>query len=313
MIRTDEGELRFPRDPALGGWYTEEEIGAAVTAIRESMDWRVGFRAKHREVEFEDAFARFVGAAHAVAYNGAGSALDMVLKALELGAEDEVISCGINFVGAHVSVLGSGGRLVLCEPDPATLNLDPQDVERVITSKTRAILATHMNGLAADIDALLDIAARNPHPEFGPPLVIEDAARACGATYNGRRVGSLGWATVFSFQSKKLMTTLGEGGMVTTDDASLAARLRRLRSFGKNIHWGTNLKMSKAQAAVGLVQLRRLDAMNERRIHLARQRNEWLDNTVPLSLPYEHADRQHVYYRYSVLVPPEWRGAAGTD
>lgn len=301
--------LRFPRDPALGAWYTEEELEAAMEAIRESMDWRVGFRAKHREIEFEDAFARYVGVEHAVAYNGAGSALDMVLHCLGLQPGDEVISCGINFVGTHVSVLGQGGRLVLCEPDEMTLNLDPADVERVITPRTRAILATHMNGLSVDMDALIAVAERNPHPVYGPPLIIGDAARACGASYRGVQVGSQGWATIFSFQSKKLMTTLGEGGMVTTSDAQTADRLRRLRSFGKNQHWGTNFKMSKAQAAVGLVQLRRLDEMNNRRIRLAVERSELLRRVPYLSLPHEPEGYRHLYYRYSILVDPQLRGA----
>ncbi|MEU8729347.1 DegT/DnrJ/EryC1/StrS family aminotransferase [Streptomyces tendae] len=299
----------FPADPALGAWYTDEEIEAAMDAIKESVDWRVGFRAKDREIAFEDAFAGYTGASYAVAYNGAGSALDMVLHCLNLQPGDEVVSCGINFVGTHVSVLGQGGSLVLCEPDPRTLNLDPADLERVITPRTRAVLATHMNGLSADMDALLDVTARHPHPEYGPPLIVGDAARACGATYQGRQVGSQGWATVFSFQSKKLMTTLGEGGMVTTDDENLARRLRRLRAFGKNQHWGTNCKMSKTQAAVGLVQLRRLDAMNDRRIEVARERTRLLSDVRGLILPTEPDGYRHVYYRYSLLVDKAHRGA----
>ncbi|MFE7497567.1 DegT/DnrJ/EryC1/StrS family aminotransferase [Streptomyces albidoflavus] len=305
---SNAGKPLFPRDPALGAWYSEEELEAAMEAIRESMDWRVGFRAKHREIEFEDAFARYIGAKHAVAYNGAGTALDMVLHCLDLQPGDEIISCGINFVGTHVSVLGAGGTLVLSEPDPSTLNLDPSDVERVVTPRTRAILATHMNGLSVDMDALLMVADRNPHPEFGPPLVIGDAARACGASYKGHKVGATGWATVFSFQSKKLMTTLGEGGMVTTDDPHTAERLRRLRSFGKNKHWGTNFKMSKVQAAVGLVQLRRLDDMNDRRIQLAYERNEMLRDVPRLSLPSEPEGYRHLFYRYSLLIAPDLRG-----
>jgi len=297
----------FPRDPALGAWYTNEELEAAIDAIRESMDWRVGFRAKRYEMEFEDAFACYVGAQYAVAFNAAGTALDMVFYCLDLEQGDEVVSCGINFVGTHVSVIGQGGRLILCEPDVRTLNIDPADVERVVTPRTRAILATHMNGLSVDMDALLEVARRNPHPLYGPPLVIGDAARACGAMYKGRHVGSQGWATVFSFQSKKLMTTLGEGGMVTTNDARLTERLRRLRSFGKNQHWGTNCKMSKVQAAVGLVQLRRLDDMNDRRVVLAAERNRLLGNVSHISVPQEPEGYRHVYYRYSILVDRELR------
>jgi dTDP-4-amino-4,6-dideoxygalactose transaminase len=115
--------------------------------------------------------------------------------------------------------------------------------------------------------------------------------------------------TVFSFQSKKLMTTLGEGGMITTNDSRMAHRLRRLRSFGKNQHWGTNCKMTKAQAAVGLVQLRRLDEMNDRRIALARERTTLLEDVPSLTLPREPKGYKHLYYRYSILAPREWRGS----
>lgn len=300
--------LTFPRDPALGSWYTNEEIEAAIEVIRESVDWRVGFRAKRYEMEFEDAFACYIGTSFAIAFNAAGTALDMVLYCLDLQPGDEVVSCGINFVGTHVSVIGQGGKVILCEPDTESLNIDPADVERVITPRTRAILATHMNGLSVDMDGLLEVAGRNPHPQYGPPVVIGDAARACGATYKGHHVGSQGWATVFSFQSKKLMTTLGEGGMVTTNDNRLAERLRRLRSFGKNLHWGTNCKMSKVQAAVGLIQLQRLDEMNDRRILLSEERNRLLGDVPCLSVPLVPKGYRHVYYRYSILVDRELRG-----
>jgi dTDP-4-amino-4,6-dideoxygalactose transaminase len=304
--------LRWPREPALGGWYTEEEIEAATAAVEESTDWRVGFRSKSREILFEDAFAAYTGTQYAIAYNGAGTALDMVVRCLDLEPGDEVISCAINFVGTHLAVIGTGGRLVLCEHDPATLNICPADAEGVLSPRTRAILVTHMNGLPADMDALLNLAARHPHPVHGPPRVIVDAARACGARTIHGPVGSQGWATVFSFQSKKLMTTLGEGGMVTTDDRALAVRLRRLRSFGKGHHWGTNLKMTKAQAAVGLVQLRRLDEMNDRRIELALQRTDLLQQVTDLVLPPKLTNRLHVYYRYNILTPSTW-GSTGRD
>ncbi|WP_037788522.1 DegT/DnrJ/EryC1/StrS family aminotransferase [Streptomyces natalensis] len=298
----------WANEPALGAVYTQAEVDAVLAALHESMDPHIGFRAKNREMIFEDAFGAYCGAQFAIAYNGAGTALDMVLHCLDLRPGDEVISGALNFVGAHVSVIRQGGKLVLSEIDPATLNLDPADVERRISDRTRAILVTHMNGMPADMKALERLAARHEHPVFGPPKLIIDAARACGAEDGEGPVGSRGWATIFSFQSKKLMTTLGEGGMVTTQDVNLAKRLRRLRSFGKNEEWGSNYKMTKLQAAVGLVQLRRLDAMNMKRIKLAQQRNELLRHVAELTLPPEFQGREHVYYRYALLVPPAWAG-----
>ncbi|RCG24086.1 DegT/DnrJ/EryC1/StrS aminotransferase [Streptomyces diacarni] len=302
--------LRWPVEPAQGGWYTEAEHDALRRVLAESADWRTGWRATSYSDPFEAAFATYTGARHAVAFNSGGTALEMVLHHLRLAPGDEVISCALNFVGPHLAVISQGGRLILAEPEPVTLNLDPADAERVITPRTRAILVTHWNGACADLRPFLDLAERHPHPVHGPPVVIVDAARACGGrTPAGPRLGSEGWATVFSFESKKLMTTLGQGGMVTTNDPALGEQLRWLRTYGGRERWGTNQMMSKAQAAVGLVQLARLDRMNDARIARAHERSRCLAGTAELTLPPTVGDRRHLYYRHNLLVPEPWAGA----
>ncbi|BDH07158.1 DegT/DnrJ/EryC1/StrS family aminotransferase [Streptomyces seoulensis] len=308
-----ETALRWPEQPALGGWYTQDEIDAVMQTLTDSADWRTGFRAKAQEMTFEDAFAAHAAVPFAIAYNGAGTAMDQVLACLDLRPGDEVISGALNFVGPHLSVLRAGARLLLAEPSPGGFNPDPEHVARLLTGRTRAILVTHMNGQVADLQPLLDLAERHPHPEYGPARIVVDAARAVGAETDLGPVGRAGWASVFSFQSKKGMTTLGEGGMITTRDEALAVRLRRLRSFGKGRLLGSNFKMTKLQAAVGLVQLRRLRDMNDRRIHLAEQRTEHLrDLRIPgLVLP-PSIGRAHTHYLYNVLLPEDW-GAAGRD
>jgi dTDP-4-amino-4,6-dideoxygalactose transaminase len=297
-------------EPLLGAWYTEEEVEAAVKAIRDSMDWHVGFGFICEEIqELEEAFARYIGTEFAISINGAGTGLDMAMMCLDLEPGDEVICPAVNFVAAHLAVLGQQGKLVFCEVDPKTLNVDPNDVEHRITPRTRAIFPVHFTGLSAPMDDLLDIAERHPHPKHGPLKVIGDAARACGGTYRGTRIGKKGWMTVFSFHTQKLMTTLGEGGMVTTDDPDVEKRLRAYRQFGHTTDgWGTNYKMTKVQAAVGLVQLRRLDEMNALRAKRARQRSELLKNIAELTLPHEPPDCVHTYYLYAMLVPREWAG-----
>jgi dTDP-4-amino-4,6-dideoxygalactose transaminase len=165
-----------------------------------------------------------------------------------------------------------------------------------------------MNGLSADMDQLLEVAERQGTPS-NPIRVIGDAARACGGEYKGTKIGKKGWMTVFSFHSMKLMTTLGEGGMITTDDPEVAQRVRRLRQFGLSESWGTNFKMNKVQAAVGAVQLRRLDSMIALRRKRAQQRNELLQNVPELTLPYEPPKYKHTYYLYNLLVPHTWRGS----
>jgi len=309
--------LPWPAEPMLGGHYGDEEVEAAVRTIRSSLDPAVGFGFICEEITaFEQAFADYCGTRFALTINGAGSGLDMAMMCLDLEPGDEVICPSINFRAAPMAVIGQGGKLVLCEIDPKTLNLDPNDVEKRLTPRTRAIFPVHMNGLSAPMDDLLELAQRHPHPQHGPLKVIGDAARACGGGYRGTKIGKRGWMNVFSFHTQKLMTTLGEGGAITSDDESILPRLQAIRQFGNAIHyadpnlpglgWGTNYKMTKVQAAVGLVQLGRLDGMIAARRRLAQARSELLAGCPGLTLPYEPPDCEHTYYLYTLLVPREW-------
>jgi len=296
-------------EPFLGGWYTGREIGAAVRAIRASMDWHIGFGFQVKEIaDFERAFARYVGTRHAVAVATASIGLDVAMRCLDLKAGDEVICPALNFKASHLAVLGQGGSLVFCEVDPRTLNCDPADVERRITRRTRAILPVHMNGLAAPMNELLAVARRHSRPGRPPIRVIGDAARADGGGAQGAKIGKKGWMTVFSFHTMKLMTTLGEGGMITTDSAEVAARIRRVIQWGGDVEWGSSYKITRVQAAVGLVQLERLDAMIARRVRLARRRTALLAGTPGLPLPWAPPGFDHTYYLYTVLVPAAWAG-----
>jgi len=296
-------------EPMLGSIYGEEEIEAVVKTIRASMDPSVGFGFITEEFEeFEQQFAAYCGTKHAVSVSTASCGLDMAMRCLDLEPGEEVIVPAINFQAAPMSVLGQGAKLVLCEVDPLTLCADPNDVEKRITSNTRAIFATHMNGISAPMDDLLELAERHPHQKHGPLKVIGDAARAAGGGYRGTKIGKKGWMNVFSFHTMKNMTTLGEGGAITTDEEELAARLRRLRQWGEGEDWGSSYKMTKSQAAVGPIQLRRLDGMIASRRRLAQQRSEMLAGCSHLTLPSEPAGLVHSFYMYTILVVREWAG-----
>jgi dTDP-4-amino-4,6-dideoxygalactose transaminase len=305
-------KVRINDEAELGGVYKEEEVEAALKAIRSSMDWRhggFGFVGAKEIQDFERAFAEYTGAEYAISINGAGSGLDMAMMCLDLEPGDEVICPAVNFFASAYSIYSQGGKLVVCDIEAKTFNLDPGDVERRITPRTRAIFPVHFIGVSAPMDDLLDIAERHPHPKHGPLKVIDDAARACGGTYRGTRVGKKGWMTVFSLHTRKHMTTLGEGGMITTDDPELNARLCDIRQFGSTTDsWGTNYKMTKVQAAVGSVQLSRLDETNAMRVKRARERSEILKEVGELTLPCEPPDCGHVYYVYPMLVPRDWAG-----
>lgn len=309
ILRTQRTDRWQRGEPHIGGYYGEEEIEVVVRTIRDSMDPNEGFGFICEEIEqFERRFGDYCNAAHCVSINGAGTGLDMAMMCLDLQPGDEVIVPAINFPGAALSVIGQRGQVVWCEVDPRTFQADPEDVERRITPRTRAIYPVHMNGMAAPIDDYLEIAERHPHPQHGPLKVIGDAARSCGAGYKGEKIGGRAWMTIFSFHTMKLMTTLGEGGAVTTNDPEAVDRLRAIRQFGGGKQWGTNYKMTKVQAAVGLVQLARLDTMLEERRRVAYERNELLADVEELTLPYEPPDCWHTYYLYTCLVPEDWAG-----
>jgi perosamine synthetase len=310
--------IAWPPEPILGSHYGEEEIEAVVRTMRESMDPRVGFGFICDEItRFEEAFAAWVGTKYCVSVNGAGGALDMAMMCLELEPDDEVIVPSINFRASPLAVLGQRARAVFAEVDPLTLNLDPADVERRVTPRTRAIVPTHMNGLSADMDALEDIGRRHA-TRHGPIPVIGDAARSLGAVYKGTKVGKKGLMNIFSFHTQKMITTLGEGGALTTDDRDLATRLQGIRQFGNPAHsydpnlrgigWGSNYKLTKIQAATGLVQMRRLDDLVARRQRLARARTAMLQSCPGLQLPVEPQGYESSFYLYTLLAPRDWAG-----
>lgn len=300
-------ERFYPGLPHLGGWYTDAEIEAVVACLKDSVsDWRKGFGGPEI-AEFEAAFAEYCGVKHAIGLNSCGTGLDISMICLDLEPGDEVISPAITFKATHQAIIGQGAKLVMAEIDPATFNIDPADVEKRMTDRTRAIMAVHNNGLSADMDALEAIAEAHPNPKHGPAKVIGDAARGCGAGYKGTKVGKAGWMNVFSFQTSKNMTTLGEGGMITTDDDEVARRARAIRAFSPGEeHWGTNYRMIRMQGAVGLVQLSRLDEMNDLRRDRAHKMTELLGDIPQLTLPTEPEGYHHIYYGYTIMVPEDW-------
>jgi dTDP-4-amino-4,6-dideoxygalactose transaminase len=303
----DAGKRHFPF-PELGGWYSEEEFDAITRVLRESMDWRVGFHGPEIG-QFEREFAAYCGVKHAIAVNSCGTGLDAAMQSLELGPDDEVIVPAITYMATALSVVGVGARVVLAEIDPATFNIDPNDVERKMSPRTRAIMPVHNNGLSADMDALIEIAERHPHPRHGAVPVIGDAARACGGGYKGTKVGKRGAMNIFSFQTTKNMTTLGEGGMVTTDDDDFAKFVRSASSFGWGLkQWGSNYRMTRLQGVAGSIQLKRLDAMNEARRERVADFSALLQGVPGLTLPAEPHGYDHVWYGYTLLLDNAWAG-----
>ncbi len=252
-----------------------------------------------RTAAFERAFAEMHDVQHAVAFANGTVALAGIYLGLGIGPGDEVIVPSMTFISTATSVVHVGATPVFADIEPDTFNLDPADVARRITPATKAIVAVHYGGQAADLDGLGRVAE-----EAGVPL-IEDAAEAHGATYRGRSVGGFGRAAMFSFTPTKNITT-GEGGMVTTDDGDLADRLRLLRNHGiaapgRHALLGFNWRLTEMQAAMGEVQLTKLPGILARKRALAGRLSDHLAGSPTVTAPVVRPECGHVFMLYTVL------------
>jgi len=246
--------------------------------------------------QFEDQFAEFVGAPHAVATSSGTTAIHLALLALGIGPGDEVITVAFTFVASATPILHVGARPIFVDVEPRTYAMDPEQLERAITDRTRAIMPVSLYGQPANMPAILEIAERHGL------AVIEDACQAHGAELAGRRSGSWGLG-VFSFYPTKNMTS-GEGGMVTTSDGKIADTVRLLREHGMKVRYhhdllGYNFRMTDIHASIGLAQLKKLPAANERRRAIAARYTEELVGVLP---PDERPGAKPVYHQYTLRV-----------
>jgi dTDP-4-amino-4,6-dideoxygalactose transaminase len=260
---------------------------------------------------FEAKFAAYVGCDHAVAVSSCTTALQLALWACGVGSGDEVICPSFSFIATANCIACTGAKAVFADIDLATYNVDPIQVEALVSPRTKAILAVHQIGLPADMKALRAIADKHGL------MLIEDAACAIGSEYDGELIGRpIGDLACFSFHPRKIMTT-GEGGMITTRDAHMAERLRKLRQHAMSVsdtarhnakrvvtevydEIGFNYRMTDMQAAVGIAQLGRLDSLLERRRDLARRYTDALKSLPWLATPHVPENCRHNYQSYMV-------------
>jgi dTDP-4-amino-4,6-dideoxygalactose transaminase len=283
-----------------------EEESAVIEVLRS------GWLSQGRRVaEFEARFAEYVGAQHAIAVSSCTTALHLALLTSGIGPDDEVICPSLSYIASVNAIVHVGGAPVFADIDLETYNLDASNLEQLVTPRTRAILVVHQIGLPAAINEIRTFAA---HHNL---LVIEDAACAIGSEYFGRRIGAPhGSIACFSFHPRKILTT-GEGGMITTANERVAGRLRRLRQHAMNVsaavrhnshkvvfesydEVGYNYRMTDLQAAVGLVQLGRMDDFLTHRRHLATRYSEKLATLRWLVCPTEREGSRHNFQSYMV-------------
>jgi perosamine synthetase len=263
-----------------------------------------------RTEEFEALIARYVGAKHAVAVNSATTGLHVALVAAGVKPDDEVICPSYTFIATANAIMYAGAKPVFVDIDPRTYNIDPGLIEAAITPRTTAIMPVSQVGLACDLNEVMRIARKHKLK------VVEDAAPSLGATIGSERVGSISDFTVFSFDARKILTT-GEGGVITTDDEAAANHLRAMRAHcatasmlarhtSSNVvleHYpelGYNYKMTDIQAAMGVVQMGKVEQFIAERRRLAQRYRTLLASDERIELPHEPAGYRHVFQSYTV-------------
>ncbi len=293
--------------------FADDEIDAAAAVLRSG---HVNYWTGEQGRLFESEFAAFVGCRHAVAVSNGTVALECALRALGIGSGDEVVTTSRTFIASASCAAMLGARPVIADVDRESQNITAETIRRVLTPRTRAIVAVHLAGWPCEMDPILELAK-----EYNLK-VIEDCAQAHGATYKGRMVGSIGDVAAFSFCQDKIMTTAGEGGMVATDSDQLWERMWSLKDHGKSydavyrrrhrpgFRWlhesfGTNWRLTEIQSAVGRVALRKLpEWLRMRRLH-ARTMTREFRGLPGLRVTEPPAHTEHAYYKYYAFVRPE--------
>ena len=275
----------------------KEEISAAIAEVLPTGKYVLGAQL----TAFEAEFAAYHQASYCAGISNGTEALHLALLACGVGPGDEVITVPNTYVATVFAISYTGATPVFADVDPLTFNIDPADVERKITTRTRAILPVHLYGQCVDMDSLMEIARR--HNLY----VVEDAAHAHGALYKGRKAGSLGHIACFSFYPTKVMGAYGDGGAVTTSDPELYDRVKVLRYMGqhkKYVHEivGYQQRLGEIQAGVLRVKLRHLDGWIDLRRKWGALYSASLMGTK-VTPPFEAEDMRHVYYMYTILAP----------
>ncbi|PDV99130.1 aminotransferase DegT [Candidatus Chloroploca asiatica] len=276
-------------------------VGNEIAYVNEALSstW-ISSSGKYIE-QFEQKFADFCGTSHAISCCNGTAALHIALLALDVGSGDEVIVPTLTFVATANAVSYCGATPIFVDSEPTTWNMDPAAIEALITPRTKGIIAVHLFGHPADMDPIMEIAARYNL------FVVEDAAEAHGAEYKGRRVGSIGHIGTFSFFGNKIITS-GEGGMTVTNDANLASRMRQLKGQGQDFkrrYWfpiiGYNYRMTNIQAAIGLAQMERVDWHIAQRCANAQLYRDNLGNHLSFVLQPELPGCKNVYWMNSIV------------
>ena len=274
------------------------EVEKAVCEVLRSGSYILGPNCKALEVEL----AKYIGCNYTVALNSGTDALHLALRALDIGAGDEVITTAFTFVATTEAIGIVGATPVFADIDPDTFNIDPKKIEERITPKTKAIIPVHLYGQPCDMDAIMDIAKR--HNLY----VIEDCCQAIGAEYKGQKVGTFGDNGSYSFYPTKNLGGMGDGGLITVNSENLRNRIIALRNHGGAVRYyhdeiGVNSRLDEIQAAILRIKLNYIDEWNKARRSHAKTYNELFAGCPDIKTPTELADTYCVYHQYTVKIP----------
>lgn len=275
----------------------KEEILSGIEEVLEGMHLFLGENVQ----KLEEEFAQFCGASYGIGVSDGTAALNVILRAMDIGPGDEVITVSHTFIATAEAILLTGAKPVFVDIDPSTYLMDVSKVEAKITPHTKAILPVHLYGQIVDMDPLMAIAKRHGLK------VIEDACQAHGAEYKGRKAGTLGDAAGFSFYYSKNLGAYGEGGFISTNDPELAAEMRKIRDHGSGVRYhhdliGLNGRLDEIQAVILRKKLPHLAAWNDKRRESARRYNELLKGS-PAITPTEYPGSNPVYHLYVINTP----------
>jgi hypothetical protein len=314
-----DGGPRVRTEP-LPPWpfFADDEIAASADVLRSG---KVNYWTGTEGRTFEREYAAYIGVEHAIAVANGSVSLELLLLGHGIGAGDEVITTPRTFMASASSIVMRGGTVVFADVDRDSGNISPETVAPLITKRTRAILPVHLAGWPAEMKGLMELAAAHDL------VVIEDCAQAHGATYEGKRVGSLGHSASFSFCQDKILTTGGEGGLIATNDEAVWRRAWEFKDHGKSYEavyerehppgyrwliesFGTNMRMTEMQSAIGRCVLAKLDEWSARRAANAARLREGLGRYSALRIPEPGPHIGHANYKFYLYVEPH-RLAAG--
>ena len=306
----------------FGPHYGVDEVQAAV----EAMNSEILTQGRYLKL-FQEEFAQYIGSQYALGVSSCTGALEIATQLLEIGEGDEVIVPAITFIATTIPILRVGAKVVFADLDPVTYAISADTITEKLSEKTKAIYVVHLNGLPADMDPIMELARKHDLK------VVEDCAHSAGAFYRGKKTGSIGDLGCFSFHTVKNISTLGEGGMITTNNKEYADLIPLSRWVGLDMYENQerywipflydikrvkgcipyNFCLGEVQANVGRVQLKKLEWMNKRRNQIASRMSEAIGDLEEITVPYIPEDRNHAFHLYPLLYDGSKVGATRDD